>query len=138
MTVDLTKLIMHSAYNAFKNNTIYTGTLTISGTNVEGTNVKTFTVNLSSIPDMTDIVFNGPTDTIGGNDPRPAGGWFKRGSVWVPTDNAGGGNPSKWVITSSITGTVVTITATYVQQFTTSEVMTATDFSYRIIDYSIF
>lgn len=136
--IDLTKLQLHTGYDGFKNNAIYTGTLTISGATVEGTNTRTFTVTLNQTPDLTDIVFNGPTDTIGGNDPRPSTGWFKRGSVWAITDNAGGGNPARWVITSSFSGVTVTITATYSKQFSTAEVMTSTDFSYRIIDYSAF
>lgn len=135
MAVDLTKLVSHSDYPAFKNNTIYTGTLTISGSTAGGTNTKTFTVTLTQAPDMTDILFNGPT---GGSDPRPAGGWFRRGYVWVPTNDAGGGNPSNWLITSSIAGSVVTITAMYVQTFSTVETLTSTNFSYRIIDYSVF
>lgn len=138
MSTDLTKLALHTAYDAFKNNAIYTGTLTISGSTVEGTNVQTFTVTLTQTPDMTDIVFNGPTDTVFSNDPRPSDGWFKRGAVWIPTNDAGGGNPSRWVLSSSISGTTVTITATYVQQFTTGETLTATNFSYRIIDFSVF
>ena len=138
MSADLTKLILHSDYPAFKNNSIWTGTLTISGSTSGGTNVRTFTINLSRTPDMADIVFNGPTDLVFGSDPRPSAGWFKRGIVWVPTNNAGGGNPSAWVITSSVAGTVVTVTATYTQQFTTGETLTSTNFSYRIIDYSVF
>ena len=138
MTVDLTKLQLHTSYNAFKNNTISTGTLTIDGSTVEGTNTRTFIVTLDQAPDMTDIVFNGLTDIISGDDPRPSDGWFKRGAVYAPTDDAGGGNPAQWIINSSITGAVVTITALYSKQFTTAEVMTSTDFSYRIIDYSVF
>lgn len=132
---DLTKFILHSDYPAFKNNSIYTGTLTISGSTSGGTNTKTFNVTLPEVPDLTDILFNGPTDA---SDPRPAGGWFRRGYVYVPTNDAGGGNPSPWLITSSIAGAVVTITATLVQTFSTAETLTSTNFSYRIIDYSVF
>lgn len=136
MTVDLTKLIMHSGYNAFKNSTIYTGTLTISGSTAAGTNIRTFIVGLNAVPDLTDISFNGPVspyDTL-----RPANGWFKQGSIGVPTNNAGGGNPSGWTLYSSISGSNLIVTALYVQQFTTVEALTATDFSYRLIDYSVF
>lgn len=137
MATDLTKLILHTGYDAFKQNAIYTGTKTISGTTAAGTNIKTFTVTLGTVPDMVDIIFNGPTNA--GIDPRPANGWFKQGAVWVPTDNAGGGNPSKWVLFANMTSTTtLTITAIYVQQFTAAEVLTSTDFSYRVIDYSIF
>lgn len=128
MTVDLTKLVMHSDYSLFKNNTIYTGTKTISGTTTAGTNTKTFDVTLSTAPDLLDIIFSGDGGTT----------WFKQGSVSVPTDNAGGGNPSSWRLTSSINGTTLTLRATYVQQFVTAEVLTATNFSYRVMDYSVF
>lgn len=135
---DLTKLNLHSDYPAFINNNIWTGTLTISGSTSGGTNVRTFTIDLGLTPDLTDIVFNGPTDSVFGSDPRPADGWFKRGKVWVRTNNAGGGDPSMWTINSSINGTVVTVTAIMVQTFSTSETLTSTNFSYRIIDYSVF
>lgn len=136
MAVDLTKLVSHSDYPAFKNNSIYTGTCTISGTTSGGTNIKTFSVTLSQAPDLIDILFNGPSDA---SDARPSAGWFRKGYVYVPTNNAGGGNPSAWLITSSMaSSTTLTITATYVQQFSTPETLTSTNFSYRIVDYSIF
>lgn len=144
MTVDLTKLVFYSGAPAFKqNNVVQTGTFTISGSTVAGTNTQTFTASLLSVPDMVDIVFNGPTDTVGGQDPRPVNGWFKQGAVWVPTNNAGGGNPAKWEIYSSLSstglsGATLTVTAVYVQQFTTIETMTSTNFFYRVIDYSVF
>lgn len=139
MTTDLSKLILHTGYNSFKNNTIYTGTKTISGTTSAGTNTKTFTVTLGAIPDLLDVMFNGPTDPNFGLDPRPDTGWFKKGSVWVHTNNAGGGDASNWRLYSKVTSALtVTITAIYVQQFTAGETLTATDFSYRIIDFSIF
>ena len=129
---DITKLAFHSAYPAFKNNTIYTGTKTISGTTSGGLNTKTFIVTLDQEPDLLDIIFTGPSDGT-----RPTGAWFKKGAVNVATNNAGGGNPSTWVINSSLNGTTLIITATYVQQFTTSESLTSTDFSYRVVDYSV-
>lgn len=136
MSVDLTKLILDTPYSAFKNNNpVSPGILTINGSTVAGVNTRTFTVNLVSIPDMVDIVFNGPT---GGIDPRPAGGWFKRGAVWVPTNNVGGGSPSLWNIYSNIVGSVLTVTGVYIQQFTIAEALTSTDFSYRVMDYSVF
>lgn len=139
MSVNLTKLIIHTGYDAFKNNAIYTGTKTISGSASAGTNTKTFTVTLTAIPDLLDVMFNGPTDPNFGLDPRPNAGWFKQGSVWVHTNNAGGGDASKWKLYYKVTSALtVTITAIYVQQFSTGETLTATDFSYRIIDYSVF
>lgn len=138
MAVDLTKIAFHSGYPAFKNNRVYTGTLTISGSSSPGTNTRTFNVALDEEPDLLDVLFNGPTNLITGEDPRPSNGWFRDGRVWVPTNNAGGGSPSPWVISYSISGTTLTILATYVQQFTPGETLTSTNFSYRIVDYSVF
>jgi hypothetical protein len=139
MSVDLTKLVFHSNYNAFKNNREYTGTLTISGTTSGGVNLKEFTVELDTAPDLLDISFQGNSDPVFDPfDPRPDDGWFKQGAVYVPTNNAGGGNPSKWTITTSLSGTTLTISATYIQQFTTAETLTSTNFSYKIVDYSVF
>lgn len=135
---ELTDFIYNSNYNAFKNNNVYTGTFTISGTTAAGLNTKTFTVELPTTPDLIDIMFNGPTDTVFGSDPRPANGWFKDGWVWTRTNNAGGGDPRPWFISATINGTTLTVTATSVQQFVAAEAITSTDFSYRVIDYSIF
>lgn len=133
MSVDLSKLVFHSAYNAFKQNTIVqTGTCTITGTVSAGTNIQTFTVNLETAPDMVDIVFNGPGSVI---DSRPDDAWFKQGSIGVPFT---GPSDSVWYLYSSITGSTLTITAVYVQTFTGTETLTDTTFSYRVIDYSIF
>lgn len=138
MGVDLSQLIENTQYNAFKNNAIYTGDRTITGSTGEGANVRTFTVGLDSIPDMVDIVFNGPTNV---NDSRPANGWFKQGRVWVAgTDIPAGYNnhPTDWIIYGAITGTTLTITATFSQTFIATLALTNTGFSYRVIDYSAF
>jgi len=136
--LDITKLLFSSNNNAFKNNNVYTGSFVISGTTAAGTNTKTFTTTLLETPDMLDIIFNGPTDTVYGSDPRPAGGWFRQGSIWVLTDNVGGGSPGPWRLQAAISGATLTITAQLVQGFTAAETLTATTFSYRIVDYSIY
>ena len=141
MTVDLTKLSIDTTYNAFKNNAGYSGTFNITGSTAAGANIQTFTATLSSIPDMTDVVFNGPTAFGTGSDPRPAGGWFKQGQVWVRGDNAGAGYtnyPTNWEMFSYINGTTLTILAVYAQSFTPSLTLTSTSFSYRLVDYSVF
>ena len=128
MLVDLTKLILDSDYNSFKNNYIYTGTITISGTTSPGANVITHTVTLTSVPDMIDIVFGGPS-------------WFKQGVITVlGTDIPNGYNnyPTNWVITSSINGVTLTITYTFIQQFIANLALTPVNFGYRLIDYSVF
>ncbi len=132
---DLTKLIFASNYPAFKNKTVYEGTCTISGSTSGGLNTKTFTVTLAEEPDILDVRFNGNAAV---SDPRPDDAWFKSGSISVATNNAGGGNPSSWLLSYSVSGTTVTITASYVQTFTTAETLTSTDFTYKIIDYSVF
>lgn len=136
MSTDLTKLILNSANSAFMNNKIVTGTFTISGSHTAGTNIKTFTKNLGITPDLTDISFNGPADSTG-VDPRPSTGWFKSGAVYEQSANSGGGIPF-WVINSSINGTTLTVTATYTQTYTGTYTTPSMDFSYRVIDYSVF
>lgn len=137
---DLTKLAFHSGYNAFKNNNVYTGSFTISGTTAAGTNTVTATVPLDAAPDLTDVIFNG---TAGGGTltRRPSAGWFKNGLVEVRGDNAGAGYtnyPTPWIITSKIDGSNLVITATYVQTFNDALTLTSTTVSYKLVDYSVF
>jgi hypothetical protein len=133
---DITDLILYSENSAFHNNNIYEGTVTISGNHSSGANVKTFTVELDVIPDLTDITFNGLGDP-NSNDPRPDDGWFKTGAIYEQSADGGGGFPV-WIINSSINGDTVTITATYTQQYTGTYSTSGLDLSYRIIDYSVF
>lgn len=139
MSSDLTKVIIDTTRDAFKNNAIYTGTFAITGSTSGGTNTRSFNITLTN-PDMTDVVFNGPTDS-GGSDPRPSGGWFKHGAVWVRGDNAGAGYTNyqtPWVVNTSISGTTMTVGLIYVQQFSDALTLTSTNLSYRIVDYSVF
>ena len=146
MTVDLTKLVFHSGYPAFKNNNRFSGSFNITGSSASGTNQRTATFSLGLVPDMTDIIFNGASDThwesgYGDNDPRPDDGWFKQGYVWVRGDNGGAGYndyPTPWVISSKISGTDIIILATYVQTFVDALTLTSTPVSYRLVDYSVF
>lgn len=139
MSPDLTELILDTNYDAFKNNNIYTGTFTISGTTSAGVNAQTDTITLDAIPDITDIVFNGPA--YGSSDPRPDNGWFHSGAIEVLGNNVPAGYvnyPTLWLPYSSIDGTTVTITCYYAQQFIDALTLTSTEVSYRIIDYSVF
>lgn len=139
MSVDLTKLVLHTGYDTFKNDTIYTGSFTVSGSTAGGINTRTFTIALGSVPNHYDIVFNGPTDA-GGSDPRTAGAWFKQGYVWVRGDNAGAGYSNyqtAWRVYSAVNGTTLTITLIFSQQFSSSLTLTNTNFSYRLVDYSV-
>jgi len=138
---DLTKLQYHTGYNTFKNNAVYTGSTSISGSTSGGTNVRTFDVTLARRPDIMDVIFNGATDTVFGSDPRPAGGWFKKGAVWVRGDNGGAGYvnyPTPWLVYTSLNGLVLTITMLYSQTFTPALTLTPTTLSYKIVDYSVF
>jgi hypothetical protein len=132
---DLTKLAYHSSYPAFKNNTVYSGSFNISGTATSGVNTRTATINLTSPPDLVDIIFNGLSDSL--DDPRPDSGWFKTGAVWA-NGNTGFDFPTPWVITYRISGSTVVITATYIQTFTDTTTLTTTAVNYRIVDYSVF
>ena len=138
---DLTKLILISEKSAFKNNAIYEGSVNITGNATAGLNVRNFTIPLSRVPDLLSFMVNGPTDTVFGSDPRPAGGWFKRGYVWVRGDDAGAGYtnyPVPWSVTVRIQGQNAIIHCDYVQQFIANLALTSTALNYRIIDYSVF
>lgn len=138
MAVDLTKVVEDSRYRSFINSDQWTGTLTISGSTSGGTNTKTWDVDLGTTPDFMHIEFNGPTAFNGATDPRPSSGWFSKGQVWVRGDNGSYTNyPTKWVITTRLNGSTLTITAVWVQQFTGTLTLTSTDFSYKVIDYSV-
>lgn len=139
MTLDLTKLAFHSGYDMFKNNTIYTGNYSISGSTSAGVNTRTFTIALGTGSTMTDTSFNGPTDP-GGNDSRIGSGWFKKGYVWVVGNNTGAGftnYPTQWAVYSALNSTTMTVTLLYVQSFSASLALNATTMSYRVVDYGI-
>lgn len=138
---DLTKLQYHTGYNTFKNNAVYAGSTSISGSTSGGTNVRTFDVTLARRPDIMDVIFNGATDTVFGSDPRPAAGWFKKGAVWVRGDNGGAGYvnyPTPWLVYTSLNNLTLTITMLYSQTFTPALTLTPTTLSYKIVDYSVF
>lgn len=137
--IDLTKVIFDSRKPAFKNNNIYTGTITLGGSWTPGYNIQTFNVTLAEIPDMTVNTFQAPTDWLG-SDPRPDQFWFKDGYAWVRGDNGGAGYtnyPVPFRIYVAILGTTATITCTSVNQTATTLGLTSTVVHYRIIDYSV-
>lgn len=139
--MELEKLISTTVQNAFKNNAVYESSVNITGTTSGGLNVKEFTVPLNAVPDLISAVFNGPTDTIFGSDPRPSNGWFKKGLVWVLGTNVGDGYidyPIGFRVTMTISGANAIIRLTSVQQFTSTLTLTSTPLYYRIIDYSVF
>jgi hypothetical protein len=135
--VDLTKLVFHSAYPAFKNNTVYTGSFTISGTTSAGVNTRTATIDLNQAPDLADIVFSGRSVQTYTN--RPNNAWFKKGTVEVRGDGGAFVDyATPWVITSRIVGSQIIVTATSVQTFTQALTLTSSTVNYRVVDYSVF
>lgn len=139
--VDQSKVLFSSNTPAFKNNNIYTGTGTISGTVSAGISIFTVTVPLGETPDMVQIMLNGPTDTVFGDDPRPGTGWFRDGYVWVRGDNHGAGYDNylmPFKMNTYISGSSAIIEATLVSSISPVLTLTSTQYSYRIIDYSVF
>lgn len=138
--IDLTKVILDSRKAAFKNNNIYTGQLNISGTYVSGYQQLDYAVVLDEAPDMVGAVFNGPGDA-GGIDARPSNAWFKEGYVYVLGNNAGAGYtdyPVPYRVTFLMSGiTTAIIRLTSVSQIAPTLTLTSTNFSYRIVDYSV-
>lgn len=140
MTLDLTKLLFHSGYPAFHNNTEYSGSFIISGTTTAGYSERVFFVPIQQPTDLVDIIFNGPTDTQFGSDPRPSSGWFKSGPVWVLGDDMPNGYddyPMPFFLNATIEDNNIRITAHTVQQFTATLSLAPTTVYYKIIDYSV-
>lgn len=138
---DLNKLVSTTTENAFKNNAVYESSVNITGSTGPGLNTQTFTIPLDRVPDLISALFNGPTDTIFGSDPRPSAAWFKKGFVWVLGNNAGAGYvdyPVPFRVSMTISGANAIIKLVYVQQFTDGLTLTSTPLYYRILDYSVF
>lgn len=137
----LSRLILLSQKGAFKNNKIYTGSFNITGTTGGGHNTRSFTVPLEKVPDLVSAIFNGPTDTAFGSDPRPGDAWFKKGYIWTLGTDAGAGYvdyPVPWSVEITISGQNAIIKLTYIQQFVANLSLNSTPFYYRILDYSVF
>jgi hypothetical protein len=137
---DLSKLVSHSGYPAFKNDKEYTGSFNISGSTSGGTNTRTSTVNLDQAPDLCDVILNGrAVPAIG--PARTSSGWFKlnnNNSILVNSNGTLTNYNTPWTITYRISGSSVIFTATFVQQFTGTQNLTTTPVNYKIIDYSVF
>lgn len=119
---------------SFKNNKLYTGSFTISGSIAPGATVKTFTKVLDQAPDMLQVVFNTTATSIYISTPYPSTGWWKQGIV--PDD--AGGLGAGWEIAWAINGSTITFTATTVNTTTTTYTSAGPTVNYRLIDYSIF
>jgi hypothetical protein len=130
MTVDLTKLILHSSYPAYINDAGYSSFFTISGSTTAGTNTRTANVFLNEAPDLIDFMYNKDGDA----------NWKKQGTVTVlGTDSPLYIDyPTLWTITTKVNGSTLTITATFSQQFTATLALDSTAINYKLVDYSIF
>jgi hypothetical protein len=137
---DLSKLVSHSGYPAFKNDKEYTGSFNISGSATAGTNTRTSTVNLDQAPDLCDVILNGRAVPFVGVA-RNSNGWFKLNNNNTIAVNSNGfltNFDTFWVITYRISGSSVIFTATYTQTFDGTQNLAATPVNYKIIDYSVF
>lgn len=127
---DLTKLVLHSNYPAFKNTNELTGTVSISGSVNLGTNTRTFTVPIGFETNIVDIQFNGPGDST--YDTRPDTAWFRQGVVNVPYTGAG---DARFFIYGRVSGTDLIIVAIQLETAGGPYTLTATDLNYKLIDY---
>lgn len=138
---DLKKIILTSDNSTYKNNNVYVGSFNISGSTVEGTNTRTEIIPLPAEVDLTDIMFNGPTDTIFSSDPRPSDAWFDDGYVWVLGDDVPNGytdEPTAWKMNAALVDGSLVITAIFVQQFIATLALDTTTVNYKLVDYSAF
>lgn len=142
--VDLTKLQSTTTVPAFKNNDEFSGSFTIDGSYNSGSKVITKQITLPNGTDIADIIFQGRADggfVIPTDDPRPNDAWFKRGVVYARVDDAGAGYtnyPMPFLISASISGNTLTISATSFKQFIANLTITPEVVNYKIIDYSVF
>lgn len=137
--IDLTKLVLHSNYPAFKNNKQYTGTLTISGTHGAGVTTKVWNITLDKPVDLLDVSFTGRAYPNPPYTTRPSTAYFKRGFIGVMSNYpfSGGSYDTNWEISWALTTpTNLQIKATYLAQYVGTWSLTPTNFNYRIIDYS--
>lgn len=133
--VDLTKLVMHSAYPAFKNNNVFTDTFNISGTITGGVNLRSVTLNLPFTPDIADIVIG-----EGGEYSKEIGDSFYGASRIISIPGTGTITPgtinTPWAIGSRISGNSLIVTAYNIHQVDETVTLTSTPISVRVIDYS--
>ena len=144
MDPDLDKLQSTTLKPAFKNNDEFEGSFVLDGTFNSTSKLITKVITLPDDTDIADIIFRGRADggfDFSTGDPRPNGAWFKRGSVWARTDDAGAGYtnyPMPFRINASISGNQLTITAAAFKTFVANLTITSELVYYKIIDYSVF
>lgn len=134
MATDLSKLILDTDYKAFMNNNYYSGSFVLGGTvNPFGQTVLKYPITLTTVPDITQFLFNKNGTAEWGYD-----SYFS-----VSTVINGGGYtnyPVTFNIFPVITGNIVTFFCTSFNGFITSGSTTITNITvnYMLIDYSVF
>lgn len=127
--------ILNTDYDSFKNNSIFNGSFTISGSVAgNGASTRTYTMPIGGTPDMVDFQFRGPDSLTG----RPSTAWASNGTVTVPVNQGGFATQQPFGINARISGTNLVVTATTLNQTTSSYPITSAVTVYvRLVDYSI-
>lgn len=137
MAIDLTKLILHTGYDAFKNNNVYTNSFVIGGS-YNGVTEKTFNFTLSSAPDIADVQFSAASMQYGPERPSPpANSFIDAGGVLVPA-SAPISADMLFLVATELTGTTLTFRCFGVTTTSGSGTLTDTTVSWRLVDYSVF
>ena len=124
--------VMATDYKAFKNNNIYTGSFTISGTIGTGVNTRTYTLPVGKDMDMADVQFRGVGTSVG----RPTDAWFNSGPIDVNVTGPGMSS-MPFFLNSRVQGTNIIITATTMNQTMDTYTASARTVNVRVVDYSI-
>jgi hypothetical protein len=133
--MDLTKLLLHSSYPAFKNNNVFTDSFNISGTITGGVNTRSVTLDLGFTPDIADIVIG-----EGGEYSKEIGDSFYGASRLISIPGTGTVTPgtidTPWAIGTRISGSSLVVTAYNIHQVDETVTLTSTPITIRVIDYS--
>lgn len=141
MAIDLSKIVKGSNYPGFENTNKWSGSFTLGGTCTDRMKTITSTVNLSTSPDLLDVVISGRRYYTGVSS-RPDNAYFKvlastmdDGLIGVP----GSDHEVPFIVTYSLSGSILTFTAIKpAEQYSySSQILTDTTVYYRIIDYTV-
>lgn len=137
--MDLEKFVTTSANSTLPNDIKVTGSFTISGSISDGVNIRTFTIPINKINNLSQVLFRGRTGFGALSDIRPTDGWFEQGFVYAGADGSGWSNyPTAWQLSYTFSGTDIIITATQVQQSFGSLTLRPEIINYSIINYDFF
>lgn len=146
MEPDLSRLQSTTQQPGFRNTNEFSGDFQITGNAGGVANIITHTVDIGFVPILAEIVFQGPSDEdfegfYGDVDERPTAAWFKRGRVWTEGNDAGAGYtdyPTDWLLSAKLTGSILTVEASFFKTFTANLALTPITVYYKVIDYSVF